>query len=56
MPSFFFDRGKFPIPNVVGFVSLEYHIVQKIIYETLAGFGQRTTGFPALSNGAKVQC
>jgi hypothetical protein len=43
-----FILDQFPIPKIVNFVSLEYHIVQKIIYEELIVFRPKDYRFAGI--------
>jgi hypothetical protein len=50
-----FVRSRFPIPAAADFVPLEYHIVQKIIYEELIIFRPKDYKFSGITKKLKRQ-
>ena len=48
MDAVVFVRDQFPIPAVADFVSLEYHIAQKIIFEELIIFRKKPDSFSGI--------
>lgn len=50
-----FVRCLFPIPAIAKFVPLEYHIVQKILYEELIVFRPKNYRFSGITKSLKVQ-
>lgn len=50
-----FKRNLFPIPACPDFVALEYHIVQKILYEELIIFRPRGDGFAGITKRLDAQ-
>lgn len=50
-----FVRRLFPVPAIAEFVPMEYHIVQKILYEELIIFRQKSRQFSGINKQLKMQ-